>query len=66
MADQNAIHAYAVKWYYKFQNIHTPHQELLDGSMLDEGLALGFKMDCGHAFCERYPQAFTISRRCSL
>ena len=58
MADQNAIHAYAAKWYYKFLNFHTPHQELLDGTMLDEGLALGFKLDCGHAFCEQYPQAF--------
>ncbi len=58
MADQNAIHAYASKWYYQFQNTHIPLRELLDGSMLDEGLALGFEMDCGHAFCERYPQAF--------
>ena len=57
MADMIQIHHFAVKWCDKFrdQNIH--YIELVDHWMADDCVALGFEMDCGHAFSEKYGQA---------
>ena len=50
VADMIQIHHFAVKWCDKFrdQNIH--YIELVDHWMADDCVALGFEMDCGHAF----------------
>lgn len=57
MADTKQIHEFALKWCDKFrdQNIH--YIELVDHYLADDCAELGFKMDCGHAFAEKYGDA---------
>lgn len=57
MADMTKIHGFAVKWCDKFRNQKINYIELVDHFMADDCAALGFEMDCGHAFEERYEQA---------
>lgn len=57
MADMKQIHEFAVKWYDKFRNKKTTYIELVDHYMADDCEALGFVMDCGHAFSEKYGKA---------
>lgn len=57
MADMNQIHKFAVKWCDKFRNQKVDYIELVDHFMADDCAALGFEMDCGHAFEDRYKQA---------
>lgn len=57
MADMNQIHEFAVKWCDKFRDQKINYIELVDHFMADDCAALGFEMDCGHAFEERYEQA---------
>lgn len=51
------VHEFAIKWCDKFrdQNIH--YIELVDRYMADDCDALGFVMDCGHGFSEKYGNA---------
>jgi len=53
------IHAFAVKWIQKFEDKNTNYLELVDHYMADECAALGFEMDCGDAFSEKYGNAAT-------
>lgn len=57
MADKNQIHAFAAKWIDKFQDENIDYIELADHYMADDCAALGFEMDCGHAFGEAYGKA---------
>lgn len=55
------IHDFAVKWCDKFRNQKINYVELVDHYMADDCAALGFKMDCGHAFSEKYGSASSDS-----
>lgn len=55
--DMKQIHDFAVKWCDKFRDQNINYIELVDHWMADDCVALGFEMDCGHAFSERYGQA---------
>ena len=57
MAEMKQIHDFAVKWCDKFRDQNINYIELVDHWMADDCAALGFEMDCGHAFSERYGQA---------
>ena len=57
MADMNQIHEFAVRWCDKFKDPKTDYIELVDHYMADDCEALGFIMDCGHAFSEKYGSA---------
>ena len=51
------IHEFAVKWFDKFRDKKINYIELVDHYMADDCEALGFVMDCGHAFAEKYGDA---------
>ncbi|MCC8030006.1 MAG: hypothetical protein LIO75_09495 [Lachnospiraceae bacterium] len=57
MAELRDIHAFAVKWIDKFKNPEINYIELVDHYMADDCSSLGFEMDCGHAFGEKYGKA---------
>ena len=57
MADMKQIYNFAIKWCYKFRNQNISYKELTDHHMADDCAALGFVMDCGQAFSERYGNA---------
>ncbi len=57
MADMRQIHDFAVKWLDKFREQNINYIELVDHFMADDCATLGFQMDCGHAFLEKYGQA---------
>ena len=58
MADTKQVYDFAVKWCDKFCDQKINYRELIDHHMADDCNALGFKMDCGNAFIERYGKAF--------
>ncbi len=51
------IREFATKWCEKFRNKKINYMELVDHYMADDCAALGFEMDCGHAFSEKYGNA---------
>lgn len=51
------IHDFAIRWCDKFRDQNINFIELVDHWMADDCDALGFKMDCGHAFSEKYGHA---------
>lgn len=55
--DKTAIHEFAKKWCDKFRDPKINYIELVDHFMADDCDALGFKMDCGRSFKERYGKA---------
>lgn len=57
MTDMKAIHEFAVKWCDKFRDQKINYIELVDHFMADDCAALGFEMDCGHAFEAQYGSA---------
>ena len=57
MPDMKQIHDFAVKWCDKFRDQNINYIDLVDHYMADDCAALGFEMDCGHAFSEKYGQA---------
>ncbi len=57
MATMNQIHEFAVKWRDKFKDPQIDYLELVDHYMADDCVALGFEMDCGHAFESVYGKA---------
>ena len=57
MPDMKQIHDFAVKWCDKFRDQNINYIDLVDHYMADDCVALGFEMDCGHAFSEKYGQA---------
>lgn len=61
MVDMKQIHEFAVKWCDKFRDQKINYIELVDHYMADDCAALGFEMDCGHAFTEKYGDAASNS-----
>jgi len=57
VADMKQIHDFAVKWCDKFRDQNINYIELVDHYMADDCDTLGFEMDCGHAFSEKYGNA---------
>ena len=57
MPDMKQIHDFAVKWCDKFRDQNINYIDLVDHFMADDCAALGFEMDCGHSFSEKYGQA---------
>jgi len=57
VTDMKAIHEFAVKWCDKFRDQKINYIELVDHFMADDCAALGFEMDCGHAFEAQYGSA---------
>lgn len=57
MVDMNRIHEFATKWIEKFRDREINYRELTDHHMADDLTALGFEMDCGHAFERVYGKA---------
>ena len=51
------IKEFAQKWLEKFQDPNICYIELVDHYFADDCQTLGFEMDCGHAFGERYGNA---------
>lgn len=62
MADLKQIYDFAVKWCGKFRDQNINYIDLVDHFMADDCAALGFEMDCGHAFSEKYGQAVNIRK----
>ncbi len=61
MADTKQIHEFAIKWCDKFRDQKINYIELLDHYIADDCSDLGFEMDCGHAFSEKYGSAASSS-----
>lgn len=57
MAEMKCIRDFAVKWIDKFRDQKIDYIELVDHFMADDCNALGFEMDCGNAFSEKYGDA---------
>ena len=51
------IKEFTQKWTTKFQDSDVCYIDLVDHYMADDCQELGFEMDCGHAFQERYGKA---------
>ena len=54
MRNLKQVHDFATKWIDKFRDQKINYIELVDHYMADDYAALGFQMDCGHAFSEKY------------
>ncbi len=54
MASTQEIYRFAKKWNAVFLDMQTKGSDVLAPSLADECQLLGFKMDCGHAFCAEY------------
>lgn len=46
-----------MKWNEKFRDPNIDYIELVDHYLADDCSALGFEMDCGHAFEEKFEKA---------
>lgn len=54
VVEMKQIHHFAVKWCDKFRDLNINDTELIGHWMADECKALGFKLDRGQAFSEKY------------
>lgn len=61
MKNLKQVHNFAIKWIDKFRDQNINYVELVDHYMADDCAALGFQMDCGHAFSEKYGNAASKS-----
>ncbi len=61
MTDKKQVHAFAEKWISKFKDSEINFVELVDHFLADDCENLGFKMDCGDAFGEKYGCAVSNS-----
>lgn len=62
MAEKKQIHDFAVKWCDKFRDQNINYIELVDHFMADDCETLGFDMDCGRAFEEKFGRAVYDAR----
>lgn len=53
-----SIVSFCDKWMEKFTDAEISYVELVDHYLADDCNAFGFEMDCGHAFQEKYRDAF--------
>lgn len=51
------IHAFAERYFNIFRNPSSTNRQT-EENFADECFSLGFKMDCGESFCEKYNKAF--------
>ena len=51
------IHDFADHYFNLYRDPRTTNKQVCDG-FAEKCFDLGFEMDCGNAFCERYPKAF--------
>lgn len=51
------VYLFATKWIEKFRDQKISYIELVDHYLADDCQALGFQMDCSHAFSEKYGDA---------
>ena len=58
MAELSSIYEFACKWLNKFNDPDTTYIDLIEHWMADDCDDLGFEMDCGKAFSEKYSGAF--------
>lgn len=56
-SDLKLVKDFTVKWVDKFRDPDINYLELVDHFISDECAALGFNMDCGNAFSEKYGEA---------
>ena len=54
MRNLKKVHDFAEKWLDKFRDQRINYVELVNHYMADDCAALGFQMDCGRAFSEKY------------
>lgn len=52
-----SVYDFAMKWLVKIQDPDVSFIDLVESAMADDCSNLGFEMDCGHAFSERYGDA---------
>lgn len=57
MTDKKSLYSFAVKWAEKFRDPSTDNKTLESNFLARDCDALGFKMDCGKAFEEKYGEA---------
>ena len=57
MEEQRRLIEFAEKWLAKFRDEKSTDYDLADHFLADDCKALGFEMDCGHAFGEKYGRA---------
>ncbi len=57
METMQETYAFALKWIDKFKAPTINYIELVDHHMADDCARLGFKMDCGQTFGEKYGMA---------
>ena len=56
--ERKDVYNFAVKWNEKFRDLDIDYIELVDHYLADDCSALGFEMDCGHAFEEKFKRAY--------
>lgn len=59
VTDMKQIYEFAVKWRDRFCDQNIDYMDLLDHRIGKECDALGFEIECSHAFSEKYGQAAT-------
>ena len=59
---RKVVYNFAVKWNEKFRDPDIDYIELIDHYLADDCSALGFEMDCGHAFEEKFERAVYDAR----
>lgn len=60
--ERKDVYNFAVKWNEKFRDSDIDYIELVDNYLADDCSALGFEMDCGHAFEEKFEIAVYDAR----
>ncbi len=60
--DNKKIYKFAIKWRDKFMEEDIDYTHLVGKMLADECKELGFIMDCGKSFIDRYPKAFNDYR----
>ena len=60
--ERKDVYNFAVKWNEKFRDPDIDYMELVDHYLADDCSALGFEMDCGHAFEEKFERAIYDAR----
>lgn len=60
--ERKGVYNFAVKWNEKFRDPNIDYLELVDHYLADDCSALGFEMDCVHAFEEKFERAIYAAR----
>lgn len=60
--ERKDVYNFAVKWSKKFRDLDIDYIASVDHCLADDCSALGFEMDCGHAFEEKIERAVYDAR----